>query len=705
MLGVGVSLTSRTGPPGWVTPGASADLRFKDGLYYAAAPRALADIPGETSSGGVNGTVVRDGVIVPATEQNLLTYSEDFTDAAWSKSGVTVSGNQAVAPNGILDADKLVEASGVSPKVLTVVPSISSAIYTFSVYAKAAERSWLITGWPTSNNAAWFDISAGVVGTTQTNITDAQIENVGDGWYRCKITTTVGSDPLRIYVADQDNNAAYDGDGSSGIYVWGAQLREARYSDTYVPTTSAAITRAAPRIGDDGLLVEGAATNKCQAFAAPTDLTGITKSGDAAAVLSVVDDTAELEAAGLAEITGGKAYKLDNTAGSGSAFANVSEAVGNLNTHTASAYIRASDSTGRIGIGGSSSGATTSYTRLTHTQTPSSTSNTCYIGVSAGAVVYFVLPQLEEGSTATSYIPTEGSSVTRTADSVTLTDLDALGLTSAVLGELDTPLDDDFTSYADQAAAETAGWVFGTGTTLDAANNQIDYSAAADATAVRKTLSLVAGVEYEVEMVVSNYVGGGLRVFVGGAVVVSTASANGTFTGTFTASATSPFMDLRATDVTTASIDSITIRRAEPLGGYTVVVEAEHNTTGSFYAVWSLNDGTSSEELYLTSAPNGGDNAYVYGRGSGANVDLNLGDGSWPAGQVAKVAVRVKNDDFGASINGGTVVADSFGTVVAFSRLSLGERASGVSEINGHIRRLTIIPRAVSDAELQSLSS
>lgn len=420
LLMAGTVMASRSRLPHWVTLGASADFDFIGERYSVEglAP-AFTDIPGETSSGGVNGTVVRDGVIVAATEQNLLTYSEDLTNAAWSgtSSAETVTPNDREAPDGTTTADKITASLGANRGVvqspINVVSGIASKTFTASI-------------WVYAESDFDFDIRIRGSGTTQEpeNLT---VSTASGQWKRVSVTKsfTAAADGNDLLLAIY--TSTFNTSNENAFWIWGAQLREARYSDTYVPTTSAAITRAAPRIGDDGLLVEGAATNKCEAFAAPNDTTGLTKTGDAAATLTVVNDSVALAAAGLAEITGGKAYKLDNTAGSGSAFANVIGAVGNLNTHTASAYIRASDSSGRIGVGGSTSGATTSYTRLTHTQTPSSTLNTCYIAVNAGAVVYFVLPQLEEGSTATSYIPTEGSSVTRTADSVTLATAD-LGL-------------------------------------------------------------------------------------------------------------------------------------------------------------------------------------------------------------------------------------------------------------------------------------
>lgn len=125
-------------------------------------------------------------------------------------------------------------------------------------------------------------------------------------------------------------------------------------------------------------------------------------------------------------------------------------------------------------------------------------------------------------------------------------------------------LDDDFTGYADQAAAEAAGYTFGSGWSFDAVNDQVDASSATDATNVRKVLSVTPGETYIVEVVVSNYSAGGLRVFVGGTEVITTISADGTYNGTVTVSSGSPNLDLRANGTTTLSIDNLTIKRVVP---------------------------------------------------------------------------------------------------------------------------------------------
>lgn len=175
----------------------------------------------------------------PQARRNLLTYTEEFDNAVWSKTRSNVTGNVILAPNGTNTADKLIEDATASDNhYLPTTVTTLAATTTFSCYAKAAERNWMWISMRDSGNNArvgYFNISSGVVGTAGAGLT-VSISSVGNGWHRCIATIATaygGVSPVVIGIATSNNSQVYNGDGTSGIYIWGAQLEVGSSASTY----------------------------------------------------------------------------------------------------------------------------------------------------------------------------------------------------------------------------------------------------------------------------------------------------------------------------------------------------------------------------------------------------------------------------------------------------------------------------------------
>jgi hypothetical protein len=225
---------------------------------------------------------------------NLLTYSEQFDNAAWSKTGATVTANAAVAPDGTNTADKLVEntAFGAHQVFVSFTFAVNVA-YSWSVYAKAAERSWLwVNAQDGSDNRTWFDLANGAVGTNSAG-NAASITSVGNGWYRCSVsrTTAASSGFFAAGLATADNTATYTGDGASGAFIWGADLRPASQATGLIGPTYQRIAAATdydvvgflPYLQFDGF--DDALTTNSIDFTATDEMTvfaGVRKLSDAA---------------------------------------------------------------------------------------------------------------------------------------------------------------------------------------------------------------------------------------------------------------------------------------------------------------------------------------------------------------------------------------------------------------------------------------
>lgn len=192
-------------------------------------------------------TLAAKGLLIEEQRTNLLTYSEDFSNAAWQKVDVTISANSAVAPDGATTADKMIEstAAGVSHYVNQLLGTIG-ALETLTVYAKPAGRNWVYLQIGSFGNSAYFDVQNGTVGTVSGAGATASIENVGNGWFRCRYTQTrVGSSVNIFAPATSNGGLSYTGDGTSGLFIWGAQLEAGAFPTSYIPTVASQVTRSA----------------------------------------------------------------------------------------------------------------------------------------------------------------------------------------------------------------------------------------------------------------------------------------------------------------------------------------------------------------------------------------------------------------------------------------------------------------------------
>ena len=193
------------------------------------------------------------GLLVEEARTNLITYSEQFDNAAWTKSFGSISTNTTTAPDGTLTADKFINDSSNSEHYITG-PGVTFAPLTtgttFSCFAKAAEFSKVAIGYP--NALVVFDLTNGTIFSTTNAFSFtlvSSIQSFPGGWYRCSIAVNTNGTPfnpnLTIWMADASGNRSYAGDGISGIFLWGAQLEAGSFPTSYIPTEGSSRTRAA----------------------------------------------------------------------------------------------------------------------------------------------------------------------------------------------------------------------------------------------------------------------------------------------------------------------------------------------------------------------------------------------------------------------------------------------------------------------------
>jgi hypothetical protein len=185
-----------------------------------------------------NGTC--PSLLVEPQRTNLLTWSSSFNDSSWVKSSTTISANTTTSPSGIQDAETSVfNTSGQLYKVVS-----TTAICTLSIYVKKGTNRYFSIQLETNSLAyrAIYDLDTASVTFTGANTT-ATIEDAGSGWYRVTATNTT-SDAI-AYTTFQAAASGTSVGGSGTFYLWGAQLEVGAYPTSYIPTTSASVTRNA----------------------------------------------------------------------------------------------------------------------------------------------------------------------------------------------------------------------------------------------------------------------------------------------------------------------------------------------------------------------------------------------------------------------------------------------------------------------------
>jgi hypothetical protein len=275
----------------WWLSGASIDLDLDSGRYYdsslTALKRSLAAVTdylsctrastgyAKTSAGVLTqftNNVLRLtdlGLLVEDARTNLHEYSEvmnSWLNFQWNGI-VTPTDNATTAPNGATTAALVAESSGGTTHnfVDTILSQPNATAFTYSHFIKPNGRTKIVIDMSDSTTGdanklidlTTNTVSAGPLGAGSWTNVSAAIEDYANGWKRVSLTGTANPGSsfsliTRIYLCDASGNNSYSGDGSSGVYAWGAQLESGSFASSYIPTTTSSATRAADNIAITG---------------------------------------------------------------------------------------------------------------------------------------------------------------------------------------------------------------------------------------------------------------------------------------------------------------------------------------------------------------------------------------------------------------------------------------------------------------------
>jgi len=437
---------------------------YKEDKLYSVKPR---NGDGDfTFTRASTGTRVNSDGYIEEVPWNIFTYSEQFDNAAWPKQQSTVTADATTSPNGTTSADKLVESTSSSRH--TMYQQLNGSYnntFSCSVFVKKAERKYislsLLTFATTSHFRAIFDVESGIVTDSYADTANGatistSISDFGDGWYRCAIigilsNTGSGNFFLQISLPDRSTYSggtldsiypSYTGNGTSGIYIYGAQLVKGTSPKPYIKTTD--------RLDIPRLDYSGGATNPTLLLE-PQRTNLVTYSEDFSQWTKSANNTLVSSQASPSNINTATAFQHNGTTAEYHIYRAVTLPSANI---TVSAYLKKGTKNWvifRVGniclqyfdiedevLGNNVFGAPISYNfvdagndwvRLDMTVLGNGSSNNIQIysaesgtssqvtGTSGELLLYVWGAQLEAGSYPTSYIPsTSGMSVTRVAD-------------------------------------------------------------------------------------------------------------------------------------------------------------------------------------------------------------------------------------------------------------------------------------------------
>lgn len=419
-------------------------------VYIPTGYKATKNYSGKPSTGGADMTFSRasgatrvnsKGLVEKVRTNNLL-QSNQF-DTAWTNTNSTDTGGQT-GYDGSNDA-WLIEKTASDGRIAQLIST--GGVQTASLYAKAGTLNWISFFCTSSGGNAYlyFDLANGVKGSTGANTIDSTITSVGGGWYRISITFDRTLSSYRIYPADGDGDVS----GTSGnIYVQDAQLEYGLVATNYIETTSAAVS-VGP-VNDEPRLTYDPVNPTAPSLLMEPQRTNLFEYSEYMNGLDFIQATATENAETSPEGVVNAARLYDNTTDAQHRVGDNAISVTSGTTYTLSVFAKkgtlrycyllstASASTERyffdlqegtaITSGGTIEDYGNGWYRLSAQSTASATGTAAfafnltnedqyntYIGTGTDYHIVYGL-QLEAGSYPTSYIPTNGTSVTRVVD-------------------------------------------------------------------------------------------------------------------------------------------------------------------------------------------------------------------------------------------------------------------------------------------------
>jgi hypothetical protein len=262
----------------WPAPGSTLDLDFANnrgwvrGVGQGGVMDAITFTRASTGryidqngllTDAVNGVPRFDWASpAPVAPVNLLNYTEDFGNAYWAKTAVTVTSDATAAPDGTTTADRIA-ADGSASAHFVQGGFGSAATHTLTIRAKADTATHIHILQTGANQWAQFSLSTGLV-SFSSGVVAATSTDLGSGWWLFDVEFNTFFGTVRFYPLNAASNTASPSQATTAsMFLWGAQLELGSTATAYQavaqPTTN---TPLAANPTCNGILIEESRTNR-----------------------------------------------------------------------------------------------------------------------------------------------------------------------------------------------------------------------------------------------------------------------------------------------------------------------------------------------------------------------------------------------------------------------------------------------------------
>ncbi len=214
----------------------------------------LSLVTGKTADSVTLDKAITSGIV---GRTNDFTFTEDFSQSYWSKIRATIEDSFYPAPDGSLNARRMVSDSTAanSHYISHSMDFVSGETYTFSAYAKKDTINYMRVSLPSGQFAGtsptYFNLNLGTINVLGT-ATEATIEEDADypGWFRCSVSavcTSTASGLAQILLSETGSSSTFNGTGLQAIYIFGLQLEAKNYGPNlspYIPSVQSFTSRA-----------------------------------------------------------------------------------------------------------------------------------------------------------------------------------------------------------------------------------------------------------------------------------------------------------------------------------------------------------------------------------------------------------------------------------------------------------------------------